>query len=448
MLASIFKAYDIRGIYPEEINEELIYKIAQAYLKFTKSLGPIAVGMDVRTHSPSLKASLIKGLLDGGADVIDIGFVSTEMLYFAVGYYNLKGGLQVTASHNPAEYNGLKMVKEGVVPISSDSGIFEIRDLALNNQWKIENKKKGTLKEKNVLDDFINFAFTFIDENKIKPLKLAYNPNFGFQGIVLERIKEIKNLPLSIIGLNHIPDGSFPKGKPDPLENQSEFSEFTKNANVDLGIAWDADGDRICFFTKNGLFVEPYWINVILSKYILEKNKGEKIIYDPRYSWALLDAIKLTGGISIQEKAGHSFIKEAMRREDAIFASETSGHYYFKNFWYADSGIIPLLMMLEIVSTETELEKLIEPLINNYFISGELNFKIKNSLSKLKEIEKIFSNNSISKMDGLTIESENWRVNIRESNTEPLLRVNVEGKSKDIVEQKVKELTEILKDSL
>lgn len=443
----IFKAYDIRGVYPEEINEEVVYGIGQAYAEILNTQGPIAVGMDVRIHSQKLQKALIQGLLDFGVDVVDIGLVSTEMLYFAVGNYHLKGGIQVTASHNTAEYNGLKMTREKAIPLSSDTGIFEIRDIVVKNEPRIVNDKKGNLTEKNVLKDYAEFVLKFIDTDKIKPLKLVYNPSFGYQGILLEKVKEVGSLPLELIGLNHIPDGTFPKGRPDPFrqENRQEFIDTTKESQADLGVAWDADADRVFFCSKKGVFVEPYFINAVLIKKILEKNKGGKIVYDPRYTWALIDAAKEAGGEAILERVGHSFIKEKMRKEDAVFSGESSGHTYFKDFWYADSGIIPLLMLLEILSDGTELDNLLEPIFNKYFISGELNFETLNAKEILEELKKKYNDAETLEIDGLSLEYSDWRTNIRTSNTEPLLRVNIEGKSKEIVEAKKREITEIIK---
>ena len=438
----MFKAYDIRGIYPTQIDEVFAYKIGQAYCNIIKPKTPVVVGMDIRTHSESLKKSLISGIIDAGVDVIDVGLISTEMLYFAVGNYGYSGGIQVTASHNTAEYNGFKMTRAEALPISSDTGLLEMKDYIVNYQGDIKKEKLGTITKKNILDDFSRFILGFIKKDKIKSLRVAYNPNFGIQGEVLKRIIEIGGLDIELFGLNHIPDGSFPKGAPNPLEenNRIEFSDFIKRSDVDIGVAWDADGDRVFFHKRDGTFISPYHIGAILIKRILEGSSGKKIIYDPRYTWALIDATKPFNGVPIIERVGHSFIKARMRKEDAIFGSESSGHFYFKDFWFADSGIIPFLMIMEIISSSIKLEEILDPLLDRYLISGEVNMKSSNPELALRRLGAKYSDAKISKIDGLSIEYNNWRANIRKSNTEPLFRINVEGNSSVVVEQKKREL--------
>lgn len=448
MNPSIFKAYDIRGLYPEEINEDLIYKIGQAYVRVAKPTGKVAVGRDVRIHSEKLAKSLINGLTDAGIDVVDIGLVSTEMLYFAVGKYGFSGGLQVTASHNPAEYNGLKMVREEARPVSSDTGIDEIKDLIAAGDENIELTKKGTVEKKDVLADFIEFTMGFIDTKAIKPLELVYNPNFGFEGEVLKKAVADGGLPLAIIGLNDTPDGTFPKGRPDPFrpENRPEFIEKVKSESADLGVAWDADADRVFFCTKEGVFVEPYFMNALLIKIALLKNPGAKIIYDPRYTWALVDAARQNGGEAVISRVGHSFIKEKMREVDAVFCGESSGHTYFKDFWYADSGMIPLLLVLELISKEGNLDELLQPYFERYFISGEINLEVADGEGKIAELKSKYSDGEISELDGLSVEyNRDWRFNVRPSNTEPLLRLNVEAKSKELMERKRDELLKVIR---
>jgi len=451
MNTSIFKAYDIRGIYPNDLNEDLAYRIAQAYVKIIKPQGKVAIGMDVRLHSPQLRGAVIKGLIEAGIDVLDIGLISTEMLYFAVGYYGLAGGIQITASHNSAEWNGMKMVREKVKPISSDNGIFEIRDTILANQDKIASDLIGQIEKKDVLDDFVIFCLNkFVDVAKIKPLKLVYNPSFGFGGEVLKRAVELGNLPIELAGLNDTPDGSFPKGRPDPSreENRGEFVQKVIEREADLGVAWDADADRVFFCTKDGKFVEPYFMNALFIKYILEKNSSSKIIYDPRYTWALIDSAKENGGEALIERVGHSFIKEKMAQENAIFSGESSGHTYFRDFWYADSGLIPLLIVLEIVSNNS-LDDLLDPLWNKYIISGEINQQLDNrelADKIIKQIKEKYSDAQIDLTDGLSIEyNRDWRANIRASNTEPLLRLNVEAKSRELMEEKRDEILDYIK---
>ena len=443
----IFKAYDIRGVYPTDLNEELAYRIAQAYVQYAQPKGKVAVGMDVRLSSPKLKEAVIKGLTDAGIDVVDIGLVSTDMYYFAVGYYKLAGGIQVTASHNPAEYNGIKMVREAVYPIFGEQGIQQIRDLILANKDKITSDKKGQVEKKDILDDFTNFVLNFVDVKTVKPLKVVINPNFGFQGEVIRYVIKKGSLPIELIGLNDTPDGTFPKGRPDPFvpENRPEFLNLVRSQGVDFGIAWDADGDRVFFATEKGDFIESYYMNALFIAEILEKNHGGKIIYDPRYTWALIDAAKAHGGETTIERVGHSFIKARMKKEDALFCGESSGHTYFKDFWYADCGIIPALMVMEMVSKKgKKLSELVEPLFNKYFISGEINTTVSDAKMVLKKIKEKYNDAQISEIDGVSIEYADWRANIRPSNTEPLFRLNVEGKNQEIVDLKRKELVDFI----
>ena len=448
MNTEIFKSYDIRGVYPKEINEDSIYKIGQAYVKIIKPQGKVVVSRDVRIHSESLVKALINGLTDAGMDVVDIGLVSTEMLYFAVANYGFAGGLQVTASHLPAEYNGLKLVREEAKPVFSDNGLYEIRDLIVAGKEKIESELKGTLEQKDVLEDFSKFSLDFIDSQTIKPLKLVYNPNFGFEAEVLKKVVEIGSLPLTLAGLNDKPDGTFPKGRPDPFrpENRPEFIEKVKSEQADLGVAWDADADRVFFCTKEGVFVEPYFMSALLIKIILAKNPGAKIVYDPRYTWALIDSAKVNGGEAVISRVGHSFIKEKMREVDAVFCGESSGHIYFKNFWYADSGMIPLLLVLELISKEGDLDDLLKPYFEKYFISGEINNEVENGEEKIAFLKERYADGKISELDGLSVEyNRDWRFNVRPSNTEPLLRLNVEAKNKELMEEKRDELLKIIR---
>jgi len=448
MNTEIFKSYDIRGVYPKEINEDSIYKIGQAYVKIIKPQGKVVVSRDVRIHSESLVKALINGLTDAGMDVVDIGLVSTEMLYFAVANYGFAGGLQVTASHLPAEYNGLKLVREEAKPVFSDNGLYEIRDLIVAGKEKIESELKGTLEQKDVLEDFSKFSLDFIDSQTIKPLKLVYNPNFGFEAEVLKKVVEIGSLPLTLAGLNDKPDGTFPKGRPDPFrpENRPEFIEKVKSEQADLGVAWDADADRVFFCTKEGVFVEPYFMSALLIKIILAKNPGAKIVYDPRYTWALIDSAKVNGGEAVISRVGHSFIKEKMREVDAVFCGESSGHIYFKNFWYADSGMIPLLLVLELISKEGDLDDLLKPYFEKYFISGEINTDVKNGEGKIAELKEKYADAKIDELDGLSVEyNRDWRFNVRPSNTEPLLRLNVEAKNKELMEEKRDEILKIIR---
>lgn len=449
MNPAIFKAYDIRGIYPIEINEEIAYKIGQAYVQAIKPEGKVAVGMDVRLSSPQLKKAVIEGLTDAGIEVMDIGLISTEMLYFAVGNYNLAGGIAVTASHNPAEFNGMKMVKAGAAPISSDNGIFEIRDLVMADT-KISSPTKGKVETKDIMSDFAHYMLKYVDKDKIKPTKIVANANFGYEAIVLREVIKAGDLPITLVGLNDLPDGNFPKGRPDPFlpENRPEFVELVKSSGADFGAAWDADADRIFFCTGKGRFVDSYFMSAAMIAYILQKNPGATVVYDPRYTWALIDSAKENGGKAVLERVGHSFIKARMRKDNAIFSGESSGHTYFRDFWFADSGIIPLLLVLEMISSKNQtLDEILQPYFEKYFISGEFNNKVADSAATMTKIEAKFSDAIISKIDGLSIEYPEWRASIRSSNTEPLLRLNVEAKSEKTMEEKRDLLLDLIRTS-
>lgn len=443
---SIFRAYDIRGIYPEQISADIAYQIGQAYVDFVKPAKSIVVGRDVRLHSEELQQALIKGITDTGVDVIDIGLISTEMLYFAVGNYNYGGGIISTASHNPKEWHGFKFVREDVVPISGDSGIKEIQDF-VNSEKKIESETKGKIEKKDILDDFCKYALTWVNPSELKNITLVYNANFGFEGKVLERLVKIGKLPAKLISLNSEPDGNFPKGRPDPFipENRTEFIELVKNRKADLGVTWDADADRVFFCADGGTFVDPYYTNVLLVKSLLSKNPGECVVYEPRYTWAVLDVVKSLKGRSAPTRVGHTLIKAQMRKENAIFAGESSGHTFFRDFWFSDSGMITFLLMWELLSKENKnLSELVRPLIDQYPISGEISFTTEKKTQIMDLIEKKYDDAKISRLDGITIEYPKWRTNIRAANTEPLLRLNVEAKSKELMEQKRDELLRLI----
>ncbi|MDD5050765.1 MAG: phosphomannomutase/phosphoglucomutase [Candidatus Pacebacteria bacterium] len=449
MKDSIFKAYDIRGIYPTELNEEIMYAIGQAFAEIEKPK-TIVVGRDVRISGPSMQKALIQGLLDSGVDVVDIGLISTEEIYFATAYYKYDAGISVTASHNPREYTGMKMVRKGAEPIAGE----EITVLLKNKtkellSKKASAKKKGKLSTKEVHEDFRKFVLGFIDVKKIKPFKVVVNPNFGFQGELVKLV--CRDLPITWSFLNGEPDGNFPKGRPDPFleENRTEFIEKIKKEKPDFGVTWDADADRVFFATGSGLFLEAYYTNVLLVEEMLHKNPKAKIVYDPRYVWALLDMIKESGGTPVRCRVGHSFIKKAMRESNAIFSGESSGHTYFRDFFFADSGIIPFLLMLEFLSQDGKsLEECIMPIISKYPISGEINLTLKDAKNALSVVRRSYADKGkVEEFDNVIVEKKGeWRFNIRMSNTEPLLRINIEAKNKAIVEEKRSELLALLKD--
>jgi len=451
MNEKIFKAYDIRGIYPNEINELDAYKIARAFCEYLKP-SEVVIGSDVRLSSPALKRAAIKAVTDQGIRVIDVGEISTDMLYFSVANYVYAGGFSLTASHNPKEYNGMKMVREKSKPISSDTGLFDIRDIAL----KIEIDAKvlegeideSLVEKKDVLKDYIEKIKTFSDFSKIKKFKIVANANFGLAGKALEKV--LHGTGIEIVKLNFEPDGNFPKGRPDPLipENRTEMSRLIVESGADFGVAWDADADRCFFFTEKGEFIEGYFITAFLANIFLEKNPGSIIIRDTRLAWAIDDVVEANGGETVSTKAGHAFIKERMRKENAIFGGEMSAHYYFRDYFYCDNGMIPLVIMLEFLSrTDKTLSQIMNEMFwNKYYVSGEINNEVADVKSILEKTEKIYGENAlkVDKTDGISIDYADWRFNLRGSNTEPLIRLNVEAKSKELMEEKKEELLKLI----
>lgn len=449
-MAEIFKAYDIRGIYPDDIDELMVYKISKAYCQFVKPKN-VVIGCDVRTSSPSLKRAAIKAITDLGIKVIDVGTISTDMLYFSVANYGYDGGLSITASHNPREYNGIKLVREKSIPISSDSGLYDIRDIVMQmnvDKQVLEGEiTKELVEQRDILNDYIEKIKTFADFSKFKKFKIVVNPNFGAAGKAL--VKLLEGTGIELVKINFEPDGNFPKGRPDPLipENRTEVSELIKQSGADLGVAWDADADRCFFFTEKGEFIEGYFITALLAKIFLGRMKNEKIIHDTRLTWAIKHIVESLGGTDIPTKAGHTFIKERMKKEDALFGGEMSAHYYFRDYYYCDNGMIPLVMMLEFLSMQekTLSEIMHDMFFNRYFVSGEINTKVSDVQTILNKAEQLYSDGTIDKTDGVSSEFKDWRFNVRPSNTEPVIRLNVEATNKELMEQKRDELLNIIR---
>jgi phosphomannomutase len=440
----IFKAYDIRGIYPTQINADLVYKITQAYAKLITPK-KVAIGYDVRLSGQEFANSATHALIDAGVDVVDIGLVSTDALYFAVASLGLDGGIQITASHNPKEYGGMKMVRKMGQPVSGDTGIYEIRDMVISNfKFPISNEK-GKAEQKNVFEEYIKHILKTFGLDKIKPLKIVANTNFGMASVALKRLAEI--LPIQILEVvNGELDGNFPKGRPDPLlpENRGEIIETINKLKPDLGVAWDADADRCFFFDENGKFVTPAYINALLSEYYLKKYPGGKIVHDTRVVRVIDDAIKQNNGKSIITKAGHSFIKERMFKEDAVFGSETSGHYYFKDNFYLDNGIMPFLAVLDILSSQNEkFSQILKPLREKFYISEEINFEYSNK-KITDEIKEKYKDAKLEETDGQSFEYPSWRVNVRKANTENLLRINLEANSEELLKEKTEEMVNFI----
>ncbi|MBA4381834.1 MAG: phosphomannomutase CpsG [Sideroxydans sp.] len=434
MSLTCFKAYDIRGKLGEELNDDVAYRIGRAY---AQHLGAkrVVVGGDVRLTSATLKQALANGLMDGGADVIDIGMVGTEEIYFASFHLDVDGGIEVTASHNPMDYNGMKLVARGAVPISGDTGLKAIQALAEANQFAPAGKR-GSLTQQSILKPFVDHLLTYIEPSAIKPLKLVVNSGNGAAGHVIDeieaRFKQL-NLPITFIKVHHQADGTFPNGIPNPLlpENRAATTDAVKAHKADMGIAWDGDFDRCFLFDEHGEFIEGYYIVGLLAAAFLVKNPGEKIIHDPRLTWNTIDVVKQSGGNPIQSKTGHAFIKERMRLENAIYGGEMSAHHYFRDFAYCDSGMIPWLLVTELLSRSGKhLSQLVGERIKAYPCSGEINYRVSDVKQSIERILQHYLplNPVVDRTDGVSAEFAEWRFNLRGSNTEPLLRLNVESR--------------------
>jgi phosphomannomutase len=441
-----FKAYDIRGKVPSELNNDLAYKIGRTFSKYTNAK-KIVVGFDIRKSSLELSDALIDGLTDSGSDVINIGLCGTEMIYFSTSFFKADGGIMITASHNPPEYNGMKIVKKDSVPVGYDSGLNKIEEMIIKNQLGEISKKKGSVENTDVMNDFINHLSKFYDPKKIKPFKVVVNAGNGCAGLSLDALES--KLPIKMIKVFNDPNPDFPNGVPNPMliENRKQTIDTVLKSNADLGVAWDGDYDRCFFFDEKGNFIEGYYIVGLLAKSILKKYPGEKIVHDPRLIWNTIDVVNHSNGIAVQSKSGHAFIKQKMREVNAIYGGEMSAHHYFRDNAYSDSGMIPFLLIMQLMSEEDKtLSELVEEMIANYPCSGEINSTIANPAAKIDEIEKIYTGGKVDKTDGLSVEYDDWRFNLRMSNTEPIIRLNVESKGDVLLmEEKTKELLEIIR---
>jgi phosphomannomutase len=441
----VFKAYDIRGIYPSELDEEGAYAIGRAYVEHFKPKR-IAVGHDMRLSSPAMSAATIRGAVDAGAQVFELGLVGTEMVYFAVGDLDLDGGIAVTASHNPKDYTGMKIVRRGALPVGGESGLLEIRDGAIKGFG--DPTAPGSVEQVDIWPAFVDRVLSFVDVEEIAPLKVVIDAANGMAGVmlppVLERLPQVETVRYFFE-----PDGTFPNHEPNPLlpENREFIIERTTAEAADFGVAFDGDADRCFFVDDGGEFVPGDFVTALFAESILEKEPGAKIIYDVRASWAVPDTIEGAGGIPLINRVGHAYIKLRMREEGAVFGGEVSGHYYFRDFYQADSGVIPLLLMLELVSKRgKKLSEILRPFKERYFITGELNTPVPDVDLKLKELQERFApEGEVSHLDGVSIEAEDWHFNVRPSNTEPLLRLNLEARSKEKMEQKRDEVLEVIR---
>ena len=447
-----FKAYDIRGKLGEELNEEIAYRIGRAFAQYTQAKS-VVVGGDVRLTSEPLKNALATGLVDGGCDVIDIGLCGTEHIYFATSYLNADGGVCVTASHNPIDYNGMKLVREHSKPISGDTGLNEIKSLAENNEF-VAVETKGVVSEFDISEAYTTHLMTYIDTGNVKPMRIVVNAGNGAAGPALDEIEasfNALNLPVEFIKIHHQPDGTFPNGIPNPLlhENQPVTSKAVIDNNADMGIAWDGDFDRCFLFDEKGQFIEGYYIVGLLAENFLAKNPGAKIIHDPRLTWNTIDIVKQNNGVAIESKTGHAFIKERMRAEDAIYGGEMSAHHYFRDFAYCDSGMIPWLLVAELICIKgLPLSTLVADRIAKYPSPGEINSKLDDPKRAIERVLSHYQQDAlaIDYVDGISVTFENWRFNLRSSNTEPVVRLNVESRGDvELMKAKTEEVLALLR---
>ena len=443
---SCFKAYDLRGRVPDQLNEDLARDIGRAYAAFVKP-DTVVIGHDIRLSSESLSTALADGLMDAGVDVADIGLCGTEEIYFATAHLDAGGGIMVTASHNPSDYNGMKFVREQSRPISGDSGLNEIRDALASGNLPI-TASSGKLTRVSTVDDYIAHLLTYVNLGELKPLKIVVNAGNGGAGATIDRIEQ--HLPFEFVKVHHEADGTFPNGVPNPLlpENRPATIAAIHDNQADLGIAWDGDFDRCFFFDETGSFVEGYYVVGLLAEAMLSLNPGAKIIHDPRLTWNTQDIAVNNGGVPIQSKTGHAFIKERMRAEDAVYGGEMSAHHYFKDFSYCDSGMIPWLLVTGIISaTGQPLSALVGERIAKFPVSGEINRKLENPRRALAVVRERYgpAAMSIDETDGLSFEYPEWRFNLRMSNTEPVVRLNVETRAdRQLLDSRTAEILAIL----
>lgn len=444
---SAFKAYDIRGRVPDELNETLAERIGFATAKLLGD-GPVILGEDARLTSPGLRQALSRGIRRAGKDVLNIGLGGTEEVYFHTFHRGAAGGIMTTASHNPMDYNGMKLVREGSRPISGDSGLNGIRDFALSDEPIVDAATPGNESTDDAKSAYIDHLLSYIDLDSLRPLKIVTNAGNGTAGLVIDQLRD--PLPFEFITLQHEPDGTFPNGIPNPLlpEGRQITSDAVIANGADIGIAWDGDFDRCFFFDHTGEFVEGYYLVGLLAKSLLEKNPSSKIIHDPRLTWNTEEIVREAGGTPIMSKTGHAFIKERMRAEDAIYGGEMSAHHYFRDFAYCDSGMIPWLLIASLMSTTGKsLRDLIGDCTARYPCSGEINFKVSDAAAARAAVQAHFAPLSpvINEVDGYSADFGSWRINLRSSNTEPLLRLNVETRGdRKLLDRTVTELSQII----
>jgi phosphomannomutase len=446
----VFKAYDVRGIYPDELDEAGAEAIGRAYVEQFEPR-QIAVGRDMRLSSPAMQDAVMRGAAAAGANVLDIGLVGTEMVYFAVGSLGLEGGVMVTASHNPKQYTGMKLVRRGALPVGGESGLLDVRDRALSESrhggsHRDGSVTEGSLERYDIWPAYVERVLSFVDVAAIRPLKVVIDAANGMAGTMLPPV--LGRLPVETVRCYFEPDGSFPNHEPNPLlpENREFIVRKTLEEGADLGVAFDGDADRCFFVDDTGEFVPGDFVTALFAESVLEKEPGAKIIYDVRASRAVPDTIERAGGTALVNRVGHAFIKARMRKDDAAFAGEVSGHYYFRDFSQADSGVVPFLLMLELVSKkDRRLSEILAPLRERYFITGELNTEVSDVALKLQELKERYADGRVSHLDGISVDYDDWHFNVRPSNTEPLLRLNLEAASEELMERKRDEVLALIR---
>lgn len=443
-----FKAYDVRGVYPAEVNEELAYRVGRIFSAMFAA-ETVVVGHDIRLSGRAIVDALTEGLRHGGTKVIDIGQCGTEMIYFATAHLEADGGIMVTASHNPKEYNGMKLVRKGARPISGDTGLKEIGEMAVASNFvhaQVAGKTLGELEKVDIVPAYIEHLLTYVDKSALKPMKIVANPGNGGAGPIMKELA--KHLPFEFVSIFDEPDGSFPNGVPNPIlmPNREATAKVVRETGADLGIAWDGDFDRCFLFDENAEFIEGYYIVGLLAEVFLLKEPGAKIMYDPRLTWNTEAILERDGGVPVRCKSGHAFMKECMRQNEVLYGGEMSAHHYFRDFSYCDSGMIPWLLVAELMCRSgKKLSELVGARVDMFPCSGEINRKVEDSPVILKALEEKYADGEQDKMDGLSVAYADWRFNVRTSNTEPVMRLNVETKGdKELLAAKTAEILEII----
>ena len=442
-----FGAYDVRGIYPDEVNEELAYRVGRSFPTLFGAK-KVAVGHDIRLSGPAIRDALTKGLTEAGCDVVDIGQCGTEMIYFATAHLGLGGGIMITASHNPKQYNGMKFVRAEARPISSDTGLKDIAAMVVGETYPAPAAVPGKIEKADVLDAYVKHILTYVDVSRLKPYKIVVNTGNGAAGPIINAME--KFLPFELVKVYNEPDGNFPNGVPNPIlqENREATAKVVRETGADFGVAWDGDFDRCFLFDEKGGFIEGYYMVGFLAQAFLKKNKGAKIIYDPRLVWNTIEICKELGGEAVMCKSGHAFIKDKMREVNAVYGGEMSAHHYFRDFSYCDSGMIPWLLVLELMSAAGKpLSALMAERMARYPISGEVNSKVADAHAVMKKVEDIYGGKGkVTKVDGLSVEFADWRFNLRMSNTEPVIRLNVETRHDEkLMKEKTAELLAVIR---